>query len=216
MACSCNGFPATADRQFDVKKAAAELKDYRRGRLEKTTRLLRDAMITAGLNRGTLLDIGAGIGALTFELLKNGMSGAVIAEASSAYAEAAREEAARSGRGNSVEITQGDVVDIGEKLPVADVVTLNRVVCCYPFYEPLLDEAARHAKRGIAVSYPKDRWYVRMVIWFDNLRHARKTSFRTFVHPPREMIEIVERSGFNLVGRSTTLVWTIDVFVRNA
>jgi hypothetical protein len=37
-------------------------------------------------------------------------------------------------------------------LPVATIVTLDRVVCCYPLYDQLLSQAVRHADRGFAFS----------------------------------------------------------------
>jgi hypothetical protein len=207
-------FTSAADRQFTAIKAAKELKAYRRGRIGRTTRRLRDGLVEAGLTRGTLLDIGGGVGALTFELLDLGMTSATMLEASSAYAAAAKNEAARRTRLKSVDVVHGDLVDVSNKLPSADIVTLDRVVCCYPSYESLLDQALIHAKQGFGLSYPRDRWYVRAVMRFDNAKRARKSGFRTFVHPPREMQQTIERAGFSLARRRHTPVWTIDVFVK--
>jgi magnesium-protoporphyrin O-methyltransferase len=166
------------------------------------------------LNRGSLLDVGGGVGALAFELLDRGMARAVVADASGAYVAAANEEALRRGRSESVEIVHGDVVQMAARLPSASVVTLDRVVCCYPSYEPLLAEAVRHAERVLALSYPRDRWFVRAAMWAENTRRARKTGFRTFVHPPPLMQGAIERAGFALVIRRTTPMWAIEVFVR--
>ena len=44
---------------------------------------------------GSLLDVGAGVGALTFELLKGGFDRAVIVEASAGYTAAATLKTAR-------------------------------------------------------------------------------------------------------------------------
>jgi hypothetical protein len=41
-------------------------------------------------------------------------------------------------------------------------VALDRVVCCYPSWERLLDAALGHAERCLALSYPRDAWYVRL------------------------------------------------------
>jgi magnesium-protoporphyrin O-methyltransferase len=212
VSCSCGDFSSAADRQFTALKAAKELKAYRRGRLGPTTRRLRDGLAEAGLTHGTLLDIGGGVGALTFELLDRGITGATVLEASSAYASAAQDEATRRARAAAVNVVHGDLVEVSSDLPSADVVTLDRVVCCYPSYEPLLDQALRHATQGFGLSYPRDRWYVRAVMWFDNAKRARGSGFRTFVHPPREMQRIIERAGFLLVRRRQTAAWTIDVF----
>ena len=214
MVCSCSNFPETADRQFTVEKAAKELQAYRKGRLGPTTRLLRDSIVELGLSHGSLLDIGGGVGALTFELLDRGTTKALVVDASSAYAAAAREEVARTGRMDSATIVQGDLLALAGKLPVADLVTLDRVVCCYPAYEPMLHEVVRHALRGVALSYPRDRWFVRSGMWLENARRARKSGFRTFVHPPAQMQQVIERAGFKLARRRTTLAWTVDVFVH--
>jgi hypothetical protein len=100
---------------------------------------------------------------------------------------------------------------------MASVVTLDRVVCCYPLYEELLREALRHAGRGFAFSYPRDRWYVRAGMRLENaLRQRRRNNFRTFVHPETKMRELITRAGFDLVSQRRTLVWSSDVFVRRA
>jgi magnesium-protoporphyrin O-methyltransferase len=212
--CSCGDFSSAADRQFTALKAAKELKAYRRGRIGPTTRRLRDGLAEAGLTQGTLLDIGGGVGALTFELLDRGITSATVLDASSAYAAAAQDEANRRARATAVSVVHGDLLELSGDLPSADVVTLDRVVCCYPSYESLLEQALTHAKQGFGLSYPRDRWYVRAVMRFENAKRARKSGFRTFVHPPREMQQTIERAGFSLARRRHTPAWTIDVFVK--
>jgi len=212
VVCSCSGFESAADRQFTAAKARKQLEDYRQGHLVRTTRLLRDAVVQAGLDQGSLLDIGGGVGALAFELLERGISTAVIVEASTAYAAAASEEGAR--RATRAEIVHGDFVQVSETLPSVDLVSLDRVVCCYPLYEPLLNQALGHAARGFALSYPHDRWYVRAAMWFENARRARKSGFRTFVHSAARMQEIICAAGFVLARRRSTFMWTIDVYLR--
>ena len=215
MVGSCCDFRDAADRQFTAEKAEKELRAYRRGRLGPTTRLLRDGVVELGLSRGSLLDIGGGVAALTFELLERGMTQAVVAEASAAYVAAAREEANRRDRTESATVIHGDFLELAAQLPVADLVTLDRVVCCYPEYEPMLEEAARHARRSLAVSYPRDRWFVRAGMWLENAIRARNSGFRTFVHPPPAIRHVIERTGFRLMRRRTTVVWAIDVFERS-
>jgi len=212
MVCSCCDFESSADRQFTSQKAAKELQSYRQGRLRPTTRLLRDSVVDAGLNQGSLLDIGGGVGALAFELLSRGMSSALVMDASAAYVAAASEEAQR--QGGRAQVLRGDFVQTSQAVPPADLVSLDRVVCCYPQYEPLLDQALSHAQHGVALSYPRDRWYVRAAVWFDNVKRARKSGFRMFVHPPRRIQAAIERAGFVLVRRRFTLMWTMDVYVR--
>ena len=88
-------------------------------------------------------------------------------------------------------------------------------VCCYPLYEPLLRRALQLARTGFAMSYPRDRWFVRAGMWLENaLRRRRGNPFRTFVHPPSEMMRIIEGAGFRLASRRRTPSWSCDVFVR--
>ncbi len=215
MACCCD-FTDTVDRQFTGKKAGQELHRYRRKGAGPTTRLLIDGISRAGVAHGSLLDIGAGVGALTFELLERGFDRAVIVEASAGYTAAASSEAVRRGRSTDVHFVSGDFVEVAGTVPTAKVVALDRVVCCYPLYEELLTEAVGHAERAFAFSYPKDRWYVRAGMRLENALRSRKTGFRTFVHPEGKMRELITRAGFDLVFQRRTAVWSADVFVRQA
>jgi tRNA1(Val) A37 N6-methylase TrmN6 len=213
MTCCCS-FENTVEQQFSRKKVESELQRYRRKGGGPTTRLLLDGLAKAGLTEGALLDVGAGVGALTFELLGRGMSRAVIVEASSAYAAAAADEAARRGRSADIELIRGDFLDVAENVPVATVVTLDRVVCCYPFYERLLTQALRHAHRGFAFSYPRDRWYVKAAVRLENAMRRHRTGFRAFVHPESRMRQLIEDAGFTLASHGQSLMWSADVFVR--
>ena len=212
---ACCAFDQTVNEQFTREKANQELEHYRRKGVGPTTRRLIDGLARAGLMEGTLLDIGAGVGSLTFELLDRGYRHAVIVEASGAYAEAASDEAARRGRTNDVAFVRGDFLDAAGTTSSADVVALDRVVCCYPLYENLLTEALLHAERGFALSYPRDRWFVRAVLGLENgLRRWRKNGFRTFVHPEVQMRESIGRAGFALISCQRTVVWSADVYLR--
>jgi magnesium-protoporphyrin O-methyltransferase len=211
---SCCEFTETADQQFTSKKAGQELQRYRRKGAGPTTRLLIQGISRAGIADGSLLDIGAGVGALTFELLERGFDRATIVEASAGYTAAASSEAVRRGRSPQVEFVCGDFLEVARTVPAASVVTLDRVVCCYPLFEELLTEAVRHAERTFAFSYPRERWYVRAGMQLENALRSRKTGFRTFVHPETKMRDLITRAGFDLVFQRRSLVWSADVFVR--
>jgi 2-polyprenyl-3-methyl-5-hydroxy-6-metoxy-1,4-benzoquinol methylase len=208
----CCSFEDEAGRQFDARKAAKEVFVYRKRGPGATTRLLRDAITDACAARRRLLDIGAGIGALTFELLQNGVSHSVAVDASPAYLEAARAEAARRGFQTRITFVQADFVRVARDLESADVVTLDRVVCCYPSYDPLLRDALRLANHCFALSYPRAKFYVKAVMALENgQRRLVSNPFRTYVHPPDAMERIIRDAGFTLATRSETWVWSADV-----
>lgn len=216
MTCSCCEFSDTAEGHFTQEKAASELNRYRRKGPGPTTRRLRDGLVQLKATGGTVLDIGGGVGALSFELLDRGATHAIVVDASPAYVAMGAEEAARRDRAAATEFVLGDFVLVSDRLLTADLVTLDRVVCCYPTYEPLLEQALRHARRTFAYSYPRARWYVRSWVWFDNAKRRWKGNpFRTFVHPPCQMQRLIEAGGFTLGSRRRTWFWSADVFVRS-
>lgn len=215
MGCCSSGFCSTTKRQFNPRVAARDVRRYRRKGPPVTTRLLRDGLRAAGLLSGTLLDIGSGIGALTLELLELGVQRAVAIDASEAYVSAARDEAQRRGRAEAVDWQYGDFVSRASEFAPATVVTLDRVVCCYPAHEPLLVEGVRRAERWFAISYPRDRWYVRAVMGLENAaRRLVRNPFRTFVHPAGAMERLIRGGGFRLVSRRGTMAWRADVYVK--
>src|SRR5262249_35843812 len=155
-----------------------------------STRLLRDGIVAAGGGR-SLLDIGGGIGALSLELIARGFERSTIVDASPAYQEAARRAAAERDVERRMEFHEGDFVDHAPRLDSADVVALDRVVCCYPAYQPLLEAAAAHCGRVFAYAFPHDRWYVRLGIGGENLvMGLMRQTFRAYVHPEAAMSAI--------------------------
>jgi magnesium-protoporphyrin O-methyltransferase len=120
--------------------------------------LILRALDQSGVAAETLLDVGAGVGVLHHELLERGVRRAVHLEASSAYLETARAESARRGHQERVTFRHGDLVALSDQLPAADLVTMDRVVCCYPDLEPLIRVSAGKAGRHYALSYPHARW----------------------------------------------------------
>lgn len=215
MSCCCAGFCAATDRHFNARVAARELRRYRRRGPQPTTKLLRDGLRASGFRSGTVLDVGAGIGALTFELLQSGASRAVAVDASAALTEAGRGEAARRGLGGIIEWRHADFVSSAEQFAPATVVTLDRVVCCYPAFQPLLAEAARRAERFLALSYPRELWRVRAGMTAENAWRALvRNPFRTFIHPAGAMEAVVQAQGLHRASRATTPIWCVDVYVR--
>jgi len=210
----CSSFWAANQRQFSDATARRDLERYRTRGPDATTRLLRDAILRAG-NGKTVLDVGAGIGALSFELLAAGAERVTAVEAAAAYLAAARAEGARRNVSRRFDFVQGDFVAVAADVMAADVVTMDRVVCCYPAYRPLLEAALQHCRRLLAFSYPRDRWYVRAAVAMQNRARALfGNPFRGFVHSARAMDALLEEHGFSRSERRETLKWSADLYVR--
>jgi len=163
------------------------------------------------------LDIGGGVGVLHHELLDRGVSRAWEVEPSAAFLQAAVEEAERRGHTGRVEFINAEVCQAADSLPVVDVVTMDRVVCCDPEYERLLHIALGKAQRVFAYSYPRARWGIRALTALQNaVRELRGSPFRVFVHSPDRMEALVRAAGFDRIFQAQSAVWYAGVYTRAA
>lgn len=201
------------ETQFGPARAAAELRSYRTRGPGPTTRLLLAGLRGRYAPASHLLDIGGGIGAIQHELLAAGMARACAVEPAAAFLEANEEEARRRGHADRIEFIHADIR--AATVPEADVVTLDRVVCCDPDYAGVLRLALGKARRLFAISYPRDSFVSRALVGAENwLRRLRGTDFRMFVHSPGRMHELILTAGFRPVYRVRTLVWEVAVHER--
>lgn len=211
MAC-CGGCCA-ASEIFGNKVAERDLKRYRRRGPASITRLLLQAVQRSPLKGAHILDIGSGIGVIDAELADS-VSAATLVEASPAYLEVARREVGPRYR-SGAKFLLGDFVQIAQSIYPADVVTLDRVVCCYPDFEALLKAAAVRTRQLLAFTYPRDRWYVRAFFALGNLFFRLKGSrFRAFVHSPQRMRAVLLGAGLAHDGSFGTFVWSGEVYRR--
>jgi 2-polyprenyl-3-methyl-5-hydroxy-6-metoxy-1,4-benzoquinol methylase len=214
---SCCDHCTDAESTFTERAARRELRRYRRKGAADPTRELLDAIREQHVSADLLLDIGGGIGVLQHELLGEVVQRAVHVDASTSYLRASQEEATRRGHRDRVEYHHGDFVDIARDLPDADVVTLDRVICCYPDMPALVRASTAKARLLYAASYPRDRRSARFFVAAANLWfRMRRSSFRSFVHSPRAIADEIERQGFRAVAARRTFIWHAVVYRREA
>jgi SAM-dependent methyltransferase len=209
------------EREFGAKAAKRDLRRYRRRGPIRTTRLLLDALLdalrTEGVDDASLLDIGGGVGAVHHELLDAGASEAVQVDVSPDYLAAAREEAARRGHAGRVRFVRGDFVALADEAGAADVVTLDRVICCYPDMERLVAASAAKARRLYGAVYPRQVWWVRAALTTVNaLMRLRRSPFRVYLHPPSAIEAVLRAHGLNRRLARHTVAWTVAVYARGA
>jgi 2-polyprenyl-3-methyl-5-hydroxy-6-metoxy-1,4-benzoquinol methylase len=214
MTCSqCLGL----ERRFGRNFAQRKLREYIRHGPSGTTRKLLDAIKGLGVTDRTFLDIGGGVGAIQHELMAAGASGGTGADASPAYVETARAEAERRGYADRIVYREGDFVAMGDQIEPADIVTLDRVVCCYPDMPALVDASASRARRIYGLVYPRERALVKVVIALMNFLHwIGRHPFRAFVHPTADVEARVASHGLEKSMHTQGLVWQIVVFTRPA
>ena len=205
-----------ADSIFDKKSAKRDFKRYSRKGPNKTTRSLLSALKKENIKGMSVLDIGGGIGVIQHELLKSGIVKTTSVDASSAYAEKAKSIAQENETLGQMEFIFGDFVDCAPSIEEHDIVTLERVVCCYPDVRALLLNSTDKASKYYALVYPKDTFLSRFLIRLSHLYFLIKGNpFRTFVHSERVMQKIVTGQGFELIHKDGAGIWRILLFKRD-
>jgi magnesium-protoporphyrin O-methyltransferase len=210
---SCCG-PAY-DRFFGARQARRDAKRYRKHGLDRTAQRLVDELAEGGVDGATVLDVGGGVGGVDLELLGQGAERAVVVELSNGYDEEARSLAAEAGAAERIERRHGDFAEEEASIEPADVVVMHRVVCCYPDPELLVGAGARHARRLLALSFPEDRWWLRLGSSAANVWFRLRGGIQTYIHPPAAVVAIAEAAGFSTVlDERSTRIWRVAVFER--
>jgi hypothetical protein len=209
--CQCQGI----ERLFDRREALHKLSAYTRHGPDRTTRLLLDAVKAVGVEGATLLDIGGGVGVAQLELLSAGLHSATDVDASSAYLHVAREEAQRRGYGDRVIYRHGDFVALAPEIEPADIVTLDRVICCYHDMPALVRASATKARRLYGVVYPRDTWWTRGYSATENTAfRLRRHAYRSFIHPTRLVDALIRRSGMERRFLRQGAFWQVVLYAR--
>jgi hypothetical protein len=211
--CQCRG----CERLFDKKEAARSLRAYQRNGPSKSTRILLDALRREGVAGATLLDIGGGIGAVQLELLAAGVHAATDVDASSAYIEEARAEAERRGYAGQVAYHFGNFVDLAPEIAPADIVTLDRAICCYPDMPALVGASVARARRLYGLVYPRDTWWVRGGLAAANfVLRLWRNPFRVFAHRTAAVEGVVRAAGLEPRFHRNVGLWQVVVYARGA
>lgn len=201
------------DDRFNQDCVAKKIQQYRQSGLKKETRLLVEALISERIAGLTLLDIGGGLGAIAHELIKAGVSQTVSVEASQAFINSAKIEAARYGFADKMTFVHGDLVELAPQVPEADIVTLDKVVCCYQDMESLVRASTAKAKKLYGLVYPRDDWWMKAAIGFENLvENLKGSDWRVYVHPTQEVDRVIRDRGLQVRFRRALIDWQIVVY----
>jgi len=187
----------------------------------KVTGSLLDAITEAGVAERTVLDVGCGIGDLAIEVVARGAASGTGYDLSPKAIDEARRLAASRGVGDRMRFEVGDGAKLD--LPAADIVVINRVVCCYPDTEKLLDHTLGAARSVFAITAPVSKgptgWWNRLWSTLENvgyrLRPSKYGGFRTFIHDLDRIDERIRAAGFRRVRHERRrVVWDLAVYTR--
>jgi Methyltransferase domain len=210
-----NGCCATGyERFFGPRLARRDARRYRRRGLDDTAQRLVDELASRGLG-ASALEVGGGVGAIELELLKKGVERATIVELSHGYDEEATTLAREAQVEERIERRHGDFAEQEALVDPADVVVMHKVVCCYPDPEKLVGAAARHSRRLLALSFPRDTWWLRLAVRVGNVWFRLIGGIETFLHEPARVVAIAESAGLKAVLHEPSgRIWRVAVFER--
>jgi methyltransferase family protein len=209
--CCARGY----EKFFGERTAKRDGRRYRRKGLDDTAQRLVDEVAARGVTGASVLEVGGGVGAIELELLRRGVTRATIVELSHGYDEEARILAREAGVEQRIERRHGDFADEEAQVDPADIVVMHRVVCCYPDPELLVGAASRHARRLLALSFPRDTWWLRLGFRAANLWFRLTGGIEAFVHPPALVVRTAEDSGLTMaLHERAGRIWRVAVFER--
>jgi 16S rRNA G966 N2-methylase RsmD len=202
---------------FSERSARAEAKRYRRKGLDATSQRIFDVVKKAGVEGRTVLEVGGGIGAIQIELLKAGAARAISVELTPTYEEEAAALLREAGLEERVERRIMDFAAAGADVEGADIVIMNRVICCYPDMPRLAGAASDHARELLVMSFPKRTWWMRIGMLLGNaILGVTRREFHIFLHPPARILATSEQHGLRMVLNESGVLWSVAALRRAA
>jgi len=202
---------------FGGRAARRDVRRYAKDGLDDTGARMVAFLRRRGIEGGTVLEIGGGVGVLQLELLAAGAERATNLELSPEYEDSARALLRERGLDERADRRIGDIVADPALAGAADAVLMHRVVCCYPDADALVGAAAERARRYLVMSFPRDRALFRagarvLNLWFRLLRW----DYRAFIHSPAAILAAAERRGLRLAEESRGSIWQVAALERRA
>jgi magnesium-protoporphyrin O-methyltransferase len=112
-----------------------------------------------------------------------------------------------------VEYRYGDVAELAAELPPPDIVTLDSVVCCYPYLPALLGAAVKGNPRLVGRTYPRDVWWMRVYMRIWNVAQAlRRSRARYFIHRHAVVNRLMAEAGFENAHDGGTREWRVVLY----
>jgi magnesium-protoporphyrin O-methyltransferase len=210
------GCGCSIGNEFGEAAARHDLRSYRKSGSSTTTRWLVDGLTAGGVEGLTVLDIGAGVGAAHQALLAAGAAAVTDVDGSAAYVAVAREEAERIGTADRVTYEVGDFVELASSVAPADLVVLDRVICCYPQMEQLVRASLAHARLRYGLVYPRDSWWIRAgFAVLNGIARLVRVRTRAYIHRTAAVEAIIREAGFVPRLSRWSLVWQVVVYERS-
>lgn len=215
MSCCCP-HSRSASKCFSLFARRYRRRFEKRG-FEPSQRQLLEGLARAGYRDKTLLEIGSGVGHLHQTLLERGAQRAVGIDLAPAMIEQARQWAKERNLSDRVAYLSGDFMEQTALIQPAQVTLLDKVVCCYPHAEALIEAALAKTTEVVALTYPRDKGYTRAGVALGAaFFRLVGSAFRPYVHDPVRIEQWICEAGFEKLYEQSTVIWLTQVFRRPA
>lgn len=169
----------------------------------------------AGYQEATLLEIGSGVGYLHQTLLEQGAKTAIGIDLAPDMLKEAENWASEKNLSDRTEYIQGDFIELLDQVEPAEVTILDKVVCCYPHAELLVNSSTAKTSRVYALTYPRNRWFIKVVIEIMAVfLKLSGSDFRAYVHNPDDIERWIIEAGFKKTYQEQTFIWLTQIYTK--
>ena len=189
---------------------------YKNKGLSRSSKLLLRFILDNAVRDRSVLDLGCGAGGLSLELLKEGAANAVGFDLSPKMIGAATELAQADGFESRAKFQLGNAAM--SELPGSDIVVMDKVLCCYSEWKPLLKNAIEASRVMIGFTVPRDEGITklpfRIALSIVNYFQRRRGGVLFYLHPLGSIDTTLRDSGFNRLRKQTSRFWLVFLYSR--
>ncbi|MDH5181990.1 MAG: class I SAM-dependent methyltransferase [Gammaproteobacteria bacterium] len=184
---------------------------------EPSQKQLLAGLAAAGYQGADLLEIGSGVGHLHLYLLEQGAKRATGIDLAVDMIAEARNWAEQRGLAERVTYINGDFIEHLNEIETTDICLLDKVVCCYPDADTLVNQSIRKTGRVYALTYPRYRWFIRMAVGLGAvILKLFGSDFRPYAHNPADIERWINAAGFSKFQEYKTFIWLTQIYVHSA
>ena len=189
---------------------------YKNKGLSRSSKLLLRFILDNKVRDRAVLDLGCGAGGLSFELLKEGASNVVGFDLSPKMISAAMELAQSNGFQSRARFQLGNGAT--SELPRSDIVVMDKVLCCYSEWRPLLKNAIEATRLLVGFTVPRDEGITkipfRLALRAVNYFQRRRGGVLFYLHPLGTIDKTLRESGFSRVRKRSSRFWLVFLYSR--
>ena len=201
---------------FDCCETSGQRKMNTRFSRKAREELVR-GVTNAGLVGRTVLEVGCGPGDLTRQLVKLGAANALGIDLAEKTLDEARRRSTEENLSAKLTYRVGNGAE--DTLEARDIVVLDKVICCYPDWNGLVENTSSAANHVYGFVIPRSQglsaFVVRAFIAITRVGlKLKKCGFRPYVHDYSKIDARLQQLGFTRRHLALGPIWMTAVYAR--